>query len=502
MSNLPSRCAMSFGANYLKRIYVRRTPEANKTIHVVSSAFKAAFSWHNMKTLQECREACGGQGLKTENRVGHLKGEHDVQSAFEGDNNVLMQQDTLSDFLMIIDDQQARDIISKALIGEYIAAQKRKKPFKGLALEHMNDPRSVIPSQLTVSTVRSSQFQSAIFCLRERDLLSRFATEVSQYQSQGESKENALILNVLGLLRSMYALISLEEDAAFLRYGYLSPENAAVIRKEVTKLCSELRPHALSAVKSFGIPDAFLSPIAFDWIAANSWSSKLQTQSSKSSNPSLNLEKETRKSSLGKRKERSEDETKDARSSVLIPINDKCSLTDALAMDCEMVGVSSLGNKSALGHVTLGTQTLGMYYARLRSSWEELSHYDSFIEWPASAPSEKVPIPPTATEIYVKIVEKTLVFQFLAELNPDFVADEEYFHMDRFYCMNTLGQHRREYLRFLAENAVTAEDEDVGVLVRKSRRYLLYYDANLLESVLQLDMLSLKAQENEVDCTG
>ncbi|KAF6150381.1 hypothetical protein GIB67_034080 [Kingdonia uniflora] len=67
-----------------------------------------------------------------------------------------------------------------------------------------------------------------------------------------------------------------------------------------------------------------------------------------------------------------------------------------------------------------GTQTLGMYYAIIRSSWEELSHYDSFIEWPVSTPSENVPIPPTAKEIYVKIVEKTRVFQFRAGLNPDF----------------------------------------------------------------------------------
>ena len=42
--------------------------------------------------LQECREACGGQGLKTDNRVGALKAEYDVQLTFEGDNNVLMQQ--------------------------------------------------------------------------------------------------------------------------------------------------------------------------------------------------------------------------------------------------------------------------------------------------------------------------------------------------------------------------------------------------------------------------
>ncbi|KAF6169206.1 hypothetical protein GIB67_013636 [Kingdonia uniflora] len=71
-----------------------------------------------------------------------------------------------------------------------------------------------------------------------------------------------------------------------------------------------------------------------------------------------------------------------------------------------------------IGNFKQGIQTLEMYYARLRSSWEELSHYDSFIKWPA--PSEKVPIPPTAVEIYAKIVEKTWVLKFLAWLNPDF----------------------------------------------------------------------------------
>lgn len=281
--------AMSFAGNYLKQIYVKRTPESNKIIHVLSSAFKATFTWHNMRNLQECREACGGQGMKTENLVGHLKGEYDVQSTFEGDNNVLMQQ------------------VSKALLAVYIAAKKSNKPFKGFGLEHMNNPCPVIPSQLTSSTLRCSKFQTDAFLLRERDLLNRFAAEVSQFQAQGESKEYAFILSyqlaedlgrayserellqtfiqteatvpagslkdVLALLRSMYAMICLEEDAAFLRYGYLSMDNAAAVRKEVTKLCSELRPHALALVTSFGIPDAFLSPIAFNWIDANAWAS-------------------------------------------------------------------------------------------------------------------------------------------------------------------------------------------------------------------------------------
>lgn len=282
-------CAMSCAANFLKSIYVKRTPETNKIIHIYSSALKATLTWHNMKTLQECREACGGQGFKTENKIGILKGEFDVQSTFEGDNNVLMQQ------------------VSKALLGEYIASQKKKTPFKGLGLEHMNDPCPVIPSNLSVSAIRNIKFQTDVFCLRERDLLKRFAAEVFQYQSQGESKENAVLLSyqlaeelaraftertiletilkeetnassgpvkdVLGLLRSMYALICMEEDASFLRYGYLSLDNSAAIRKEVVKLCSELRPHALGILASFGIPDSFLAPIAFDWIEANVYGS-------------------------------------------------------------------------------------------------------------------------------------------------------------------------------------------------------------------------------------
>lgn len=48
------RYAMSFAANYLKLIYVKRTPESNKTLHVISSALKATLSWHNMRTLQVC----------------------------------------------------------------------------------------------------------------------------------------------------------------------------------------------------------------------------------------------------------------------------------------------------------------------------------------------------------------------------------------------------------------------------------------------------------------
>jgi acyl-CoA oxidase len=89
--------------------------------------------------LQECREACGGQGLKTDNRIGQLKAEHDVQSTFEGDNNVLMQQ------------------VSKALLGDYFLAR-----MKGMGLEHLNGPPPVLPQSLNTTLLRDPTFQVSL----------------------------------------------------------------------------------------------------------------------------------------------------------------------------------------------------------------------------------------------------------------------------------------------------------------------------------------------------
>ncbi|OAP05252.1 hypothetical protein AXX17_AT3G06560 [Arabidopsis thaliana] len=56
-------------------------------------------------------------------------------------------------------------------------------------------PRPVLPTQLTSSTLRCSQFQTNVFCLRERDLLERFTSEVAQLQGRGESREFSFLLS-------------------------------------------------------------------------------------------------------------------------------------------------------------------------------------------------------------------------------------------------------------------------------------------------------------------
>jgi len=223
--------------------------------------------------------------LTTENRVGQLRAEYDVTVTFEGDNNVLMQQ------------------VSKALVGDYMAFVKKGKPMKSLGLEYMKGPQTVIPHELNQGVLRDSQFQLALFRLRERGLLELLTEQISNLMSKGIPSKKAFNMSsqlgadlarafsersilesflgaerqatgkmkeVLGLLRTLYVLSVADEDQVFLRYGYLTPKQSQLIHNQVAELCGELRPQALHLVDSFGIPQPFLGTLAFDWVESNS----------------------------------------------------------------------------------------------------------------------------------------------------------------------------------------------------------------------------------------
>src|SRR4051794_33400288 len=56
-----------------------------------AAGLKVANTWHATRTIQMCREACGGAGYLQENRLPHLKAHTDVFPTFQGDNPVLLQ---------------------------------------------------------------------------------------------------------------------------------------------------------------------------------------------------------------------------------------------------------------------------------------------------------------------------------------------------------------------------------------------------------------------------
>ncbi|XP_068664190.1 RNA exonuclease 4 [Aristolochia californica] len=79
---------------------------------------------------------------------------------------------------------------------------------------------------------------------------------------------------------------------------------------------------------------------------------KLKHRPSEARTPLVKSVSDACGSMLGKRKERTESKL-DSPVSTLAPLSTDCSITDEVSMDCEMVGVSMLGNKSALGRISL-----------------------------------------------------------------------------------------------------------------------------------------------------
>src|SRR5689334_14686621 len=64
---------------------------ARRMLESRAAGTKALGTWHATRTIQECREACGGAGYLSENRFAALKADTDVFTTFEGDNHVLLQ---------------------------------------------------------------------------------------------------------------------------------------------------------------------------------------------------------------------------------------------------------------------------------------------------------------------------------------------------------------------------------------------------------------------------
>lgn len=69
----------------------RASGEISRELENLAAGIKSISTWHTTKALQECREACGGNGFLSSNRIGQLKSDTDIFTTFEGDNTVLLQ---------------------------------------------------------------------------------------------------------------------------------------------------------------------------------------------------------------------------------------------------------------------------------------------------------------------------------------------------------------------------------------------------------------------------
>ena len=83
---------------------------------------------------------------------------------------------------------------------------------------------------------------------------------LEQFLAGVEQVEDPAVKAVLGKLCDLYGLgCLLDASGWFLENDHIESAKAKAIRKEVTRLCAELRPDAVALVQAFGIPDTCLA---------------------------------------------------------------------------------------------------------------------------------------------------------------------------------------------------------------------------------------------------
>jgi len=259
---------------------------------------KALTTWHATATIQACREACGGQGYLSENRLGALRADTDVFTTFEGDNTVLLQLVAKGLISGYADDFGNLDTLGTV---RFVADQVLDTVAERTSLRQLAERLRAVGPGRDEDDVLDRSWQVKLLDDREEHTLDGLVRRLRPARDKSLSAErqfaifnnaqdhllraarshlDGLVLDafvrgidatvdpsaqaLLGRVCDLYALSLIEEDKGwFLEHGRISAARAKTVTAEVNRLCQELRPHARALVDAFGIPESWIgAPIA------------------------------------------------------------------------------------------------------------------------------------------------------------------------------------------------------------------------------------------------
>ncbi|WP_430866725.1 acyl-CoA dehydrogenase [Demequina aurantiaca] len=289
--------ALGFAQNELTEMLVHiqgggeHTEVDQRELESRAAGLKAVTTRFANETVQEAREACGGAGYLSENRLTDLRSDVDVFATFEGDNTVLMQLVTkslLSDYKRAWGELDRSGVVRET--GRVVSETMMERTAASIMLDKLAASARRRPEE---SSLTDSSWHALMFEERERHSLESLARRFkAASQSKGDSFEkfNALgdhvqfvarahmervaleafvagiaackdadARQVLKTLCTLFALGSIDTDRAwFLEHNRISGSNAKAIGGTLNDLCRTLRPNALALVEGMGIPEQWL----------------------------------------------------------------------------------------------------------------------------------------------------------------------------------------------------------------------------------------------------
>ncbi|RIV40055.1 acyl-CoA dehydrogenase family protein [Micromonospora radicis] len=257
-----------------------------------AAGLKAAQTWHATRTIQLCREACGGAGYLAENRLPGLKADTDVFTTFEGDNTVLLQMVAKGLLTGYRDEFGSLDGWGRA---SFVADQVREMVLERTAARSLIQRLiSAVPGRDEEVAVTDRGWQLKVFEDRERHLLEGAirrlrggantkkdhpfdifndvqdhllavaAAHVDRVTLEAfvagiESTPDPAVQELLSRVCDLYALSVVESNKGWLlEHGRLTPARSKAITSVVNSLLKELRPQLRTLVDGFAVPAAWL----------------------------------------------------------------------------------------------------------------------------------------------------------------------------------------------------------------------------------------------------
>jgi acyl-CoA oxidase len=268
--------------------------KARRELESRAAGTKAAGTWHATRTIQECREACGGAGYLAVNRFAALKADTDVFTTFEGDNHVLMQlvaKGLLTDYASDFEDLDQLGMV-RLVAGMAVETVIERTSVHKL-LERLKDVLPGGDRWDDEAGILDTDYHLAMLRFREEHILAGVARRLKRGIDAGlnpgvvfsrvqdhviaaaRAHVERLVLDAfvdklagleesedrraLSLLCDMHAMSVIETDRAwFMEHGRLTVARSKAISREVNRLCRRVRPIAVDLVDAFGVPPEML----------------------------------------------------------------------------------------------------------------------------------------------------------------------------------------------------------------------------------------------------
>jgi len=275
----------------------RDTDEDRQDLETIAAALKASSTWLALTALQASREACGGAGYLTENRIVSLKADLDVFATFEGDNTVLLQ---LVAKRLLADYSREFAGIDLGGMARYVAERAADAALHRTPLlrvvQTLADGGSV---RRSAGQLRDAETQRDLLTDRVESMVAEVATALrpavkapreeaarrfndqqhmliecarahtdlllwEAFTSGLEKIDDPGTRTVLTWLRDLFGLTLIERNLAwYLINGRLSARRARTVTSYAERLLARLRPHAQDLVDAFGLaPEHVRSALA------------------------------------------------------------------------------------------------------------------------------------------------------------------------------------------------------------------------------------------------